>query len=221
MMYLIFLVALVSAIELTSDNYDEQTAGKTVFIKHYAPWCGHCKRLKPDWDKLMAEYDGNKDVLVADIDCTSTGGKALCDAHGVRGYPTLKYGDPNSLEDYQGGRTLDDLKTFASESLGPTCGPANRDLCGEEELARFDELLKLSTEELQTQVDAKNKEIEDAEATFKAEVEKLQAAYQKLMTDKDEAIDAVKQSGLGDLKKVLAYQKTAASDSDDDDKSEL
>merc|ERR1711881_83688 len=210
MMYLVFLVALVSAIELTSDNYDEQTAGKTVFIKHYAPWCGHCKRLKPDWDKLMAEYDGNKDVLVADIDCTSTGGKALCDAHGVRGYPTLKYGDPNSLEDYQGGRTLDDLKSFCAESLGPSCGPANRDLCSEDELATLDGYMALSVEELEAQVAEKNKQLEAAEETFKTEVEKLQEAYQKLMSDKDATIDEVKKSGLGDLKKVLAYKKLNA-----------
>lgn len=42
-----------NAIELTQDNFDAETAGKTVFIKFLAPWWGHCKKMKPDWDKLM------------------------------------------------------------------------------------------------------------------------------------------------------------------------
>ena len=40
--------------------------------------------MKPDWDKLIKEFDGHATTLVADVDCT-TGGKALCDKVGVRG----------------------------------------------------------------------------------------------------------------------------------------
>jgi hypothetical protein len=35
---LLALVAAANAIELTPDNFDEETAGKTVFIKFLAPW---------------------------------------------------------------------------------------------------------------------------------------------------------------------------------------
>ena len=54
--------------------------------------------MKPAWDKLMEDFE-NKDVLVADVDCTSNDGKALCEKVGVRGFPTLKYGDPDDLQD--------------------------------------------------------------------------------------------------------------------------
>jgi len=79
----------------------------------------------------MDEYKDSKTALVADVDCT-TGGKALCETHGVRGYPTIKWGDPSALEDYQGGRSLSDLQKFAEENLKPICSPSNLDLCDDE-----------------------------------------------------------------------------------------
>merc|ERR1711959_835568 len=92
---------------------------------------GHCKSMKPAWDKLMEEFKDSKTALVADVDCTVH--QDLCSKYGVQGYPTIKYGDVNNLEDYQGGRSLEDLQTFAKENLGPTCGPANLDLCDAEQ----------------------------------------------------------------------------------------
>jgi hypothetical protein len=38
MKFLLVLVALAASLELTPDNWDENTAGKTVFIKFLAPW---------------------------------------------------------------------------------------------------------------------------------------------------------------------------------------
>eukprot|EP00494_Astrolonche_serrata_P021961 UN22210 len=154
--------------------------------------------MKPDWDKLMTKYADNPGVLIADIDCTAAG-KPLCDAHGVRGYPTIKFGDPSALEDYKGGRTYNDLEKFAGE-LGPSCGPANLDICSDEEKATIEELMKLTDEELEEKVSAGQTKMEEAEATFKAEVEKLQEQYQNLQTAKEEALNEVQASGLGDLK---------------------
>ena len=75
--------------------------------------------MKPAWDTLMEEFKDSKTQIVADVDCTSDGGKPLCEANGVRGYPTLKWGDPASLEDYSGGRDLATLRKFAEENLKP------------------------------------------------------------------------------------------------------
>ena len=41
---------------------------------------GHCKKLKPDWDKLMDEFNGSPGSLVADVDCTAEG-QSLCEKH--------------------------------------------------------------------------------------------------------------------------------------------
>jgi len=207
------LMALpAAAIELTPDNFDEATAGKVVFIKMFAPWCGHCKKMKPDWDKLMEEYKDSETQLIADADCTAEA-KPICDSNGVRGFPTLKYGDPNDLQDYQGARSYDALKKFIDTELKPTCSPNNLDLCDDDKKKEIESLMGLDDAALEAKIAEEEKKIEEAEVTFKAGVEKLQAEYQKLMTEKEETEAAVKAAGLGLMKSVrVAKSKASGSD---------
>jgi len=158
--------------------------------------------MKPDWDKLMKAFKDDESRLVADVDCT-TGGKALCDQVGVRGYPTIKHGDPNNLEDYKGGRDYSALEKFA-KGLKPVCSPAKMDLCEPEMKEKILELQKLSAADLDKQIKEKEAEIEKAEKYFTDEVDKLQKTYQKLQEDKESTITAVKESGLGLMKSVKA-----------------
>merc|ERR1711977_444985 len=132
---------------------------------------------------------------MGDVDCTA-GGKPLCDQVGVRGYPTIKHGDPNNLEDYKGGRDFAALEKFA-KALKPVCSPAKMDLCEPEMKEKILELQKLSAADLDKQIKEKEAEIEKAEKTFTDEVDKLQKAYQKLQDDKEAAVAAVKEAGLG------------------------
>jgi protein disulfide-isomerase A6 len=155
--------------------------------------------MKPAWDQLMAEFKDSKTALIADVDCTVE--EALCQTHGVQGYPTIKYGSPDAMEDYQGGRTLDDLKTFASENLGPTCGPDNLDLCSDEQKAEIATVMALSPEDRDAKIAAAEKAIADAEENFTAEVEKLQKTYEALSADKDATVKAAK-APLGLLKQA-------------------
>merc|ERR1712242_185072 len=128
-------------------------------------------------------------------------------ANGVKGFPTIKYGDPGALEDYKGGRDYAALKKFADENLKPMCSPSNLDLCDDEKKAEINTLMEMSLSDLESSIAEGDKAIADAESTFKSEVEKLQAAYQKLMSDKDETIENVKNSGLGLMKSVLAAKQ--------------
>jgi len=162
----------------------------------------------------MEEYSGHKSALVADVDCTAAG-KPLCDSNGVKGFPTIKYGDPSALEDYKGGRDFDALKKFADENLKPMCSPANIDLCDDDKKKEIEDLMKLTEAELDEKIAEGDKLVEDAENHFKTEVEKLQNAYQKLMSDKDETIEKVKNSGLGLMKSVLAAKQKAGDDKDE------
>lgn len=44
--------------------------GSTWFVKMYAPWCGHCKKLAPAWDELANKVKP-QNINVAKVDCTA------------------------------------------------------------------------------------------------------------------------------------------------------
>jgi len=161
--------------------------------------------MKPAWDALMAEYKNHPTILVADVDCTAAG-KPLCDQAGVKGYPTIKFGDPANLEDYKGGRDESALKAHA-KTLKPSCSPANIDLCDDAAKAEIEALQALSAADLDAQISEKEKLLEEAETTFKTEVEKLQKKYEELMKTKEETETSVKEAGLGLMKAVKAAKK--------------
>mmetsp|Transcript_83781 Transcript_83781/g.271158 ORF Transcript_83781/g.271158 Transcript_83781/m.271158 type:complete len:168 (+) Transcript_83781:34-537(+) len=163
--------------------------------------------MKPDWDKLTAEFKDSKTLLIADVDCTAAG-KAKCEEVGVRGYPTIKYGDPDDLQDYKGGRSFKDLKTFA-DGLGPQCSPANLELCDEAKKKQIEEFKALSPEDREKAIAEKEAEMKKLEADFKVFVEGLNKQYQAESDKKDKALEAVKASGLGLLKSVHAHEKKA------------
>jgi soluble cytochrome b562 len=167
--------------------------------------------MKPDWDKLMAEFEGSATQLIADVDCTAEG-KSLCEANGIRGYPSLKWGDPAALEDYQGGRDFKTLKKFAEEKLKPMCSPANLDLCDADKKAEIQKFMDMADADLEKLIGEKEKEMADAEEEFKTFVEGLQSQYQEGMKKKDDALDAIKESGLGLMKAVKIAKKKKGSD---------
>jgi protein disulfide-isomerase-like protein len=202
------LLSTSGAVELTRENYDELTAGKSVLLKLYAPWCGHCKAIKPAWDTLMKQYEGHADVLVGESDCTAAG-KTLCEDLQVQGYPTLKYGDPASLTDYQGARDLDGLKRFADSELRPACSLSRIDLCDEGQRQRIEELQELSPLELGAEIAKSEKEIAELESKFKADVEQLQAEYKALQDSKRDAVAEVRAGGLGLMRAVQAAARRA------------
>merc|ERR1712224_679659 len=131
----------------------------------------------------------------------------LCNEVGVRGYPTIKFVDPNNLEDYKGGRTFKDLKKHADENLGPSCGPDNLDLCDDEKKAAIEKFQKMSADELDTFIDDSTKKMETAESDFKKFVEGLQKQYEEENKKKEETVENIKNSGLGFAKAVKASKK--------------
>lgn len=204
------------AIELTPDTWQTETAGKTVFVKFFAPWCGHCKAMKPAWDTLMSDFEGSDSVLVADVDCIGDG-KELCNEVGVQGFPTIKFGDPSNLEDYKGGRDVDSLKKFASD-LKPACDIETLENCSDDQKETVERLKATSVEDLKAKVKEEAKDRKSAETEFENAVKKLQANYQTLVSGKEKSLADIKAKyNVGMVKAVLNGKKKA----DSADKPEL
>ena len=63
-------VAAGEIVVITDDSMDaELEVGSPIFVKFYAPWCRHCKKLAPTWNEL-AQVDLNG-TRVGDVDCTT------------------------------------------------------------------------------------------------------------------------------------------------------
>jgi hypothetical protein len=163
--------------------------------------------MKPAWDQLMAGFKDSSSILIADVDCTA-GGKSLCDTSGVRGFPTIKYGDPGDLQDYKGGRDFAALKKFA-DGLGPTCSPANIDLCDDAKKVQIAEFTNMGAEKRDVMIKEKEAESAKLEEDFKAFVEGLQKQYKDESEKKDKAVEDLKTQGLGLLKAVQNHETKA------------
>lgn len=168
--------------------------------------------MKPDWDKLIEDFKGDATKLVADVDCTAEG-EELCQIHGIQGFPTLKYGDPSMLEDYEGGRDYESLKAFADENLKPMCSPMNIDLCDDEQKATIKKYTDMGLDKLTELVEAEEEKLHKNEAWVQEEIEKLQAKYEEIMKEKDAKDKAIKDAGLGLMKaSMISLAEKAGSD---------
>mmetsp|Transcript_98387 Transcript_98387/g.147515 ORF Transcript_98387/g.147515 Transcript_98387/m.147515 type:complete len:141 (-) Transcript_98387:32-454(-) len=110
--------------------------------------------MKPDWDKLGNDYVASSSVVIGDADCTESG-TDLCQDFEIQGYPTIKYfvdGDKKG-EDYKGGRSYDELKSFVEETLEVKCDVKNPVECSDKEKGYIEKMSAKSSEDRVKQIE--------------------------------------------------------------------
>jgi len=116
-------------VDLNANNFDNRVKDSegVWIVEFYAPWCGHCKQLAPEYQKAAKALKGI--IGVGGVNCDEH--KQLCGQFGVQGFPTIKIFGSNKAkpEDYQGQRTAAGIVQAAQKNRSEDCaGPSRRQI---------------------------------------------------------------------------------------------
>jgi protein disulfide-isomerase A6 len=113
---------------LTDQNFEKVVydESKNVLVKFYAPWCGHCRRLAPEYEEVARAFKDEDSVVIAKYDADMH--KSFASIHGVSGYPTVRFfpsgargKDRNVL--YEGGRDAKSMVSYVNHMSGTWRAP--------------------------------------------------------------------------------------------------
>lgn len=133
----VLLLAITACMHVTADTTDEVVVVKGedafatlikenafVAVEFYAPWCGHCKKLAPEWESAAKTFkaQGDPKIVLANVDSTLDENKALSEKFGIQGFPTIKVFRDNNAEkgsDYEGPREAKGIVSHLKKQAGP------------------------------------------------------------------------------------------------------
>ncbi|OWZ68870.1 protein disulfide-isomerase domain [Cryptococcus neoformans] len=108
--------------ELDVSNFDEVVLNesKNVLVAFTAPWCGHCKNMKPAYEKVAKIFSSEPDVVIALMDADDAENKPVAQRYGVSSFPTIKFFPKGSKEPvaYDSGRTAEQFVNWINEKSG-------------------------------------------------------------------------------------------------------
>ncbi|CAF2140534.1 protein disulfide isomerase-like 1-2 [Brassica rapa] len=141
---------------LDHSNFTE-TINKHDFIvvEFYAPWCGHCKSLAPEYEKAASELiTHNPPLVLAKIDASEESNKGIANEYKIQGFPTIKIlrNGGKSIQDYNGPREAPGIVSYVKKQSGPASSEIKTaadaaEVVGEKNVVAVGVFPKLSGEE--------------------------------------------------------------------------
>ncbi|KAH8289853.1 hypothetical protein KR054_011988 [Drosophila jambulina] len=115
---------------------------KTTLVMFYAPWCGFCQRLEPEYARAAEMVkDDEPPIKLAKIDCTEAG-KEICNKYDIKSYPTLKiFSQDGEFKDYKGPRKADAIAKYMRFEVRPEI--YKKSLRSAEQMAKIKRLAQL------------------------------------------------------------------------------
>ncbi|KAI0001430.1 protein disulfide isomerase [Russula compacta] len=110
-----------STLILDSHSFDQVVLNEDhdTIVAFTAPWCGHCKNLKPTYEQVAKDFLAEPNCIVANVDADAEANRPLALKYGIQSFPTIKFfpkgGEPI---DYVGGRQEADFVQFLNEKCG-------------------------------------------------------------------------------------------------------
>eukprot|EP00245_Coleochaete_scutata_P014976 TRINITY_DN64_c0_g1_i1.p1 TRINITY_DN64_c0_g1~~TRINITY_DN64_c0_g1_i1.p1 ORF type:complete len:497 (+),score=150.26 TRINITY_DN64_c0_g1_i1:242-1732(+) len=108
---------------LDVDSIDDALATHDfLVIEFYAPWCGHCKKLTPEYERAAGVLKTNDPpIALAKVDVDEEKNKPLASKYGIKGFPTLKiFRKGAEAQEYQGPREADGIVSYLKKQAGPS-----------------------------------------------------------------------------------------------------
>lgn len=109
-----------NVVQLTESNFEDKVLeSKDVWLVcFYAPWCGHCKRLQPEYEEAsrLIKKENLPNIKLGAIDASMY--QEFAQKYGIQGFPTLMYFPAGTktrkdAKPYQGERSSNSIVQWA------------------------------------------------------------------------------------------------------------
>lgn len=112
-----------SVLTLDHSNFSHTiTNHNFIVVEFYAPWCGHCKKLAPEYEKaasILSSHD--PPIVLAKVDANEETNRDLASEYDVKGFPTIKIlrNGGKNIQEYKGPREADGIVDYVKKQSGP------------------------------------------------------------------------------------------------------